>query len=276
MFNRIAGNWILKALQLLLCTSFLIPYFAQGEEKTPRQLENITVIEKLGSKIDLNMDFTDQEGRTVHLGDYVKDGQPIILSLNYYQCKNLCSLQLNGLMAGLKGLDWEKQFKVITVSFDPRNSPRMALEKREMYLDALAKPGLEWNFLVGNQENVKALADSVGFQYRYDAETDQFAHTAAIYFITSGGVISRYLYGIEYSARDVKFALMDASAGRLGTTVEKLILRCFHYDELLGKYAPFAINTMRVGGVVTVLLLAIFLIILWRRDKPNRRGEYTT
>ena len=295
MLKWSARHCLLLVIQLWLCLTLAISKNARAEEKTPRQLDNVTVIEKLGTNVNLEMAFTDQNGQKVKLGDYFKDGVPVLLSLNYYQCQSLCSLQLNGLLEGLKGLDWAKEankasvdpgagakakaaprFRMVTVSIDPRNTPAMALEKQKMYLDALNRPGLDWSFLVGTEENVRALANSVGFQYRYDAETNQFAHTAAIYFLSAAGGISRYLYGIEYSARDIKFALMDASEGRLGSSVEQLILRCFHYDELLGKYAPIAMNSMRAGGAVTVLALGIFLIILWRREKSNRRGEYAT
>lgn len=250
----------------------------RAAERTPRQLENVTILEHLGETLDPKLTFRNEAGEQVALGDFFKAGKPVILTLNYYQCQTLCSIQLNGFLEGLKTLDWKvgENFRVVTVSIDPNNTPAQAAEKRKQYAQALNQRDADWNFLVGDEANVRALADAVGFLYRFDAETNQFAHSAAVYFLSPEGKITRYLYGIEYSARDLKFALMDASQGKLGSAMEQLILRCFHYDETLGKYTPFAMNSMRTGAVVTVSALGLLLTILWRRDIAQRRGEKVT
>lgn len=252
------------------------PLTGYAEEQLPRQLKDVTIKENLGASLNLGLPFTNHEGKSVFLGDYFKDGKPVLLTLNYFQCKSLCGVQFNAIVQGLSKLDWQpgRNFRVITVSIDPRNTAQMAAEKRESLLSALGKgPEAEWEFLVGSEAAIKSLADEVGFKYRYDAATDQFAHGAALYFLTPKGNISRYLYGIEYSPSNIKFALIDASDGRVGTTIEKLILSCFHYDEVLGKYSPYAIGLMRLGGFLTTLVIATWLSILWRRDSARRRKE---
>jgi protein SCO1/2 len=246
--------------------------------QTPKKLENVTVVEKLGTTIPVKDLFFRQssQGPALSLDKFVQPNLPTLLTLNYFQCTALCSLQLNALVDGLKKLDYlpGRDFNLVTVSFDTRNSPELAKSKEENYLKSLGRDGAQWKFLVGEQGSIDALAQSVGFQYRYDKETDQFAHTAAIFFLSPDFKVARYLYGLQYSPRDLKFALVESSKGRLGSPIEKLILRCFHFDELAGKYTPIAMNSMRVAGILFSLCLLILVVVLFRREKALHREEY--
>ncbi|NBX16908.1 MAG: SCO family protein [Proteobacteria bacterium] len=278
---------LLSALGAFMVSSFVAAAGDDAESqvqdvrqdlKTPKKFENVTVVEKLGTTVPVRDLFFRQsaQGTALSLDKFVQPSLPTILTLNYFQCTALCSLQLNALVDGLKKLDYlpGRDFNLLTVSFDTRNSPDLAQKKEENYLKSLDREGAKWKFLVGEQPSIDALAQSVGFQYRYDKETDQFAHTAAIFFLSPDFKVARYLYGLQYSPRDLKFALVESSKGRLGSPIEKLILRCFHFDELAGKYTPVAMNTMRVAGVLFSLCLLILVVVLSRREKALHREEY--
>ena len=242
-------------------------------EVNPKVFENVGVMERLGTKLSLDRTFVNEEGQPVSLAAFFDGKKPVVFTLNYFSCANLCSLQLNGFAAGLKALAPEKraEMRIVTVSFDERDTPALAKAKRDAYLADFEGAKPEWHFLVGTKQASASLADALGFQYRWDAESNQYAHTAAIFFASPMAVISRYLYGIEFSARDIRFAWIDASEGRTGGVLEKVILRCFHYEESTGKYTPFAFRVVRVGGVVTVSILGLMLGVLFRRDK-RRKG----
>lgn len=246
--------------------------------QVPKKLQNVTIVEKLGTVLPVQEYFFrhSSQGPALSLDQHLKPNLPTLLTLNYFQCTALCSLQLNGLVDGLKKLDYlpGRDFNLVSISFDTRNTPELAQMKEKNYLESLGRSDAEWKFLVGEQKFIDQITDSVGFQYRYDPDTDQFAHTAAIFFLSPEFKVSRYLYGLQYSPRDLKFALLDASQGRLGTTLEKLILRCFHFDELAGKYTPIAMNSMRVAGILFSLCLLIMVVVLFRKEKAIRREEY--
>ncbi|MFZ9519456.1 MAG: SCO family protein [Silvanigrellaceae bacterium] len=246
--------------------------------QTPKKLENVTIVEKLGTTIPVKELFFRQSstGPALSFDSFVQPSLPTLLTLNYFQCTALCSLQLNALVDGLKKLDYlpGRDFNLVTVSFDTRNSPELAQVKQENYLKSLGREGAGWKFLVGEQKSIDAMTQSVGFQYRYDKESDQFAHSAAVFFLSPDFKVSRYLYGLQYSPRDLKFALLDASKGKLGSTLEKLILRCFHYDELAGKYTPIAMNSMRLAGLSFSIILLVLVFVLFRREKALHREEY--
>lgn len=246
---------------------------AQGKEYLPSDLHGVDVQERLGEQVPADLTFINHEGERVRLGDLVHGDVPVLLTLNYYSCKMLCNLQLNALLKGLRGTGWTpgQEFRIVTVSIDPREGWELARDKRLNYLDSLELEGATWEFLVGDEASIKTLADSVGFQYRYQEELDQYAHTAAIFFLSPKGTISRYLYGLEYLARDIRFALLDAAEGRLSNTVDKVLMSCFYYDASIGAYGPFAFGVMRVGGAFIVLSLSIFLSFMWRIER--RRDE---
>jgi len=242
---------------------------ARAVEELPEQLKGIDVTEKLGQQAAIDARFTDHNGKPVRLRDYLADKRPLLLTLNYYRCATLCSIQLNALVRALRGLQWApgENFRVVTVSINHREDPELALEKRKKYLEALDRGDVDWSFLVGSEKDIRALTSSVGFGFRYDKQTDQFAHPAVLMFLSPKGKISRYVYGLEFDSRDLKFAIIDASEGKVGSTVDKLILSCFHYDSSTGRYGPYAFGIMRLGGVATVLVLGRMLGLMWRRER---------
>jgi len=248
------------------------PLSALGAEALPRELEGVDVEEHLGETLDLSLTFRDHTGAEVRLGDYVRGDVPVVFTLNYYGCPMLCGLQLNALNDGLKGLDWApgENFRVVTISFDPDEGPELAAAKRAAHLEELGRGDVDWSFLVGEQENIQALADALGFGFHYVESRGEYAHPAAAMFVSPEGMISRYLYGVVYEARDLRFAILEAADGRVGTTMDQLILSCFVYDPEAGSYVRDAITFMRFGGLATMLFLGVFLAVMWRREsRPN-------
>jgi protein SCO1/2 len=233
-------------------------------------LKNIDVEEHLGEKIPLDLQFINETGDTIRLGDYFKSGRPVLLTLAYYRCPMLCGLVIKGLSNGIKELAYlpGKEFQVVTVSINPEESFTLAAAKKKNVLNSIEKSFLPegWTFLTGPEKSSKKLAEAVGFKYYYVEERKEYAHPAVSFIITDEGIISRYLYGIEYKETDLRLALLEASKGEIGTTLDKIILYCYHYDPDSGAYVLFAGNLMRIGGVITVLILGLMLLILWRKD----------
>ena len=248
-------------------------------EAAPKRLKGVDVIEQLGQSVPETLAFRDQNGRTVTLGDYLHGDVPVVLTFNYSSCPMLCSLQLNGFVEGLKSLDFTagKEFRIVTVLLDPKETPETAHRFRARYLSQYARPGSEagWSFLSGSDENIHALAKAVGFSYNYNEARGEYVHPAAITLLAPEGKVARYLYGLEYPEKTLRLGLVEASQGRVGSSLDRLILYCFHYDSTEGRYAPIASRIMQVGGAVTVLLLAGFLTILIRRDRKRILVEST-
>ena len=248
----------------------------QAKEYVPRELRDIGVVERLGKDVDTDLLFIDQDGEAVTLGDYLDGEKPVLLTLNYYRCQMLCNLQLNALVPAIKGngLEPSDDYRIVTVSIDPREGPAVAAAKRLSYLRSLGMgKDVDWSFLTGTEDQIVKLADQVGFAYSYDEKTDQYAHGAAVYFLSPKGTITRYLYGLSYLARDVRFALLDAAEGTLGTTVDRFLLSCFHYDAELGSYAAEAFKIMRLSGVAILFVLTLFLSAMWRIELRRRATE---
>lgn len=248
----------------------------QAKEYVPRELRDIGVVERLGKDVDTDLRFIDQDGEAVTLGDYLDGEKPVLLTLNYYRCQMLCNLQLNALVPAIKGngLEPSDDYRIVTVSIDPREGPAVAAAKRLSYLRSLGMgKDVDWSFLTGTEDQIVKLADQVGFAYSYDEKTDQYAHGAAVYFLSPKGTITRYLYGLSYLARDVRFALLDAAEGTLGTTVDRFLLSCFHYDAELGSYAAEAFKIMRLSGVAILFVLTLFLSAMWRIELRRRATE---
>jgi protein SCO1/2 len=250
---------------------------AQRVQDSVAALQKINVVEHLGDTIPMNLTFTNDEGQQVQLSQYFHRGKPVILVLAYYTCPMLCTLVLNGVANGMQGLEWTpgQEFTVLTISIDPKETAELAAAKKARYLESLNKPGADagWHFFVGESSQSKALADAVGFEYYYMKDKDQYAHPAVIFVLTENGVISRYLYGLEYKPADLKLALLEASEGKIGSTVDRLILYCYHYDPDAGTYTLFAANVMRVGGAITFLFVIVVVGSLWlweRRRKAKR------
>jgi protein SCO1/2 len=241
----------------------------RAEQPLPAELEGVCVEEKLGAQIDLKLTFTAENGYQVPLRQYFAQGRPVLLNLVYYQCPMLCNLILNGQTATLRQIPWTpgKEYEIVTVSIDPNETFQLAARKKQTYLASYERPAPGWHFLTDHQGNSKRLADQVGFRYRWDEKTEQYAHAATIVFLTPEGKISRYLYGIHFKPRDVRLALTEASQNKFALTVDRLLLYCFHYDPQTRSYVLFAKNVMRGGGVLVVLALGFVLWRMWRFEK---------
>ena len=268
-----------RRIRILLATIVLINFFpiisrvkAQTLLNDAPELRGIDVKEQLGRNIPLDLSFTSESGETVRLNECFQDGKPVVLTLAYYECPMLCTLVLNGISKAIKELDWVpgNEYQMLTISIDPEETPKLAKAKKDRYIQSLAKNDIHdggWRFWVGNEKNIRQLADTVGFHYFYDQKQDEYAHPAVIFVLTDKGVISRYLYGIEHTAKDLRLALLEASEGKIGSVIDRVILFCYHYDPMGKKYAIMATNVMRLGGVATVACLGLFLGVLWLKEK---------
>ncbi len=252
------------AAALLLCA----PVFGVAEQPRPQELEGVGINEKLNQPVDLDLTFVAESGYPVKLREYFRKGKPVILNLVYYTCPMLCNLVLNAQTTALRSIPWTPgaEFEVVTISIDPTEHFGMAREKKAVYLSSYDRPAPGWHFLADHEGNVKKLADQVGFRYKFDERQGQYAHAAAIMILTPEGKISRYLYGIKFSARDVRLALTEASEGKFGIS-DRLLLLCFHYDPQTRSYVLFATNVMRGGGALAALILGIILWRYWRREQ---------
>jgi protein SCO1/2 len=254
---------------------FILPLAAQ-ENRLPSELEGVGVTEKLGQAVNLNLEFTAENGYQVPLTSYFHQGKPVLLNLVYYKCPMLCNLVLNAQTKVMKEVAWTagNEYEVVTISIDPQEGFNLAVAKKKWYLEQYGRPeGAQgWHFLTDYQGNAKRLAEQIGFNYRWDARTEQWAHAAAVMLLTPDGRVSRYLYGLQYRARDMRLALTEASEGKLGSFGDQLLLFCFHYDPVAKSYVPFARNVMRAGGALTVLVIGSILAVLWRRERRRSAG----
>jgi protein SCO1 len=267
----------LTTLAIALAVSALAPASVLAQDRiepVPKPLAHVGVDEKLDAPLPLSLVFKDDTGRDVTLGSYFRPGRPVVLTLNYFRCPMLCTLELNGLVQGMKGLAWTPgdQFSVVTVSFDPRETAQLAAAKKQSYLEDLGRPSAEagWHFLTGSQASIDALTKAVGFSYEYDKDTDQYAHAAVVMLATPEGRVGRYLYGVAFEPATLKLGLLEASKGKIGSTWERFILYCYHYDAEQGRYALAARSIMRVGGALTVLVLGAALGGFWLRERKHR------
>jgi protein SCO1/2 len=236
----------------------------------PKALEGVGFDQKLDAALPLDTPLVDESGRAVTLGTYFGQ-RPAIVALVYYDCPMLCTLVLNGLVSSMKALDFlpGRDFEVIAVSFDPRETPDLARAKRAAYVERYARPGTEegFHFLTGDPAAIGALTKAAGFRYSFDEASGQFAHPAGILVATPEGRISRYLFGADFAPRDLRLALVESAAGRIGTITDQVMLFCFHYDPASGRYTTAVMNLIRAGGLATVLSLGLFVTVMWRRDK---------
>ncbi len=253
-----------------------VPTPARAVEKLP---DNVGVVEKLGERVPTNLAFTDENGKPVHLGDYLTDGKPVLIAMVYYKCEMLCSLTLNGIVGAMRQQTWKlgHEYRVVTVSFDPEEKPELAHKKQQGYLGALGmlpeEHGRDWPFLTGDKANIAALSDALGFKFRWDDVNKTWDHTAAIMTLSPDGKITRYLYGVQYPSNDVRLALFEAAGGKVGTTLERALLRCYAYDTSTKSYRVFAVVFMRIGALLVLGMLVILLTLLWRRDLRRSRAE---
>jgi protein SCO1/2 len=236
----------------------------------PGVLADVGFDQRLNEQLPLETMFRDEDGRTVPLGKYFVR-KPVVLVFAYYDCPMLCTQILNGLTTSLRVLTESvgSEFDVVVISFDPRETPTLAAGKKKSYVDRYERPGSEhgWHFLTGDEASIRRVTDAAGFRYAWDPKTLQFAHASGIVVTTPEGRLSRYFFGIEYAPRDVKFALMESSAGRIGSAIDKLLLYCYHYNPETGSYAMTAMNTVRLGGAVTLIALVGFVAVALRREQ---------
>jgi protein SCO1/2 len=279
MLLRTAARLLLAAL--LLATGPVSADPVRGDrigdrtEPLPKALEAVDVKEHLGAYVPKTLGFLDETGKPVTLGDYVDGSVPVIFTFNYSNCPMLCSLMLNGFVQGMKELDYTpgREFRVVTVSIDPTEKPERALATQRKYLASYGKPEASkgWHFLTGSENNVKAYANALGMEYAYVPERKEYAHAAAVAVASPDGKIVRYLYGVEYPAKSLKLALLEAAEGKIGTAFDRILLYCFHYDSSQGRYAPVAANIMRLAGGAAVVVLGAFVALLFRSDARKRR-----
>lgn len=245
---------------------------------TPGPLEGVVIEQHLGASLPLDAVFRDEEGRNVRLGDYFGPGQkPAVLVFAYYECPMLCTLVLNGMIKSLRPLSFTAgdEYQVIAISIDPSETPELARDKKKAYIESYQRrgDGSGFHFLTGDEKSIRAAADAVGFKYRYVPETGEFAHAASIYVATPLGQLSRYFFGVEFSSRDLRLALVEAAEGKIGGMVDQLMLFCYRYDPASGKYSAEALAVVRLAALMTVLSLAGFIgLSQWRERRASSRS----
>lgn len=240
---------------------------------TPAELEGVDVREQLDKALPKDAVFRDHTGKQVRLGDYFDGRRPVVLTLAYASCKVVCSMVLGAEVESLKAQPWTlgSEYRAVTISIDPRETPEIAAKKRRQMLALYGRADKDWDFLVGDEKTIARVAKAVGYEYRYDARTDQYAHPAVLMITKPNGELARYLYGLQFDPNDVRLGLLEASQGRSISTIEKMILFCYMYDPIGAKYVVAAKNVMRIAGVITVALLGGFLALMWRRERRARR-----
>ncbi len=257
-----------------LLSSFLLLASARAQglnaSNQPEILKKIGIDQRLGEQAPLDLEFYDEAGNPVRLQQYFGE-KPVILALVYYNCPMLCNLVLNGLTKNLKPLSFSagEEFDIISLSFDHRETPALAAEKKKNYLkdyDRASAAG-GWHFLTGDSVNISRLAEAVGFRFQFDPVTQEYAHAGGIMVLTPQGKLARYFYGVDYPSRDLRLSLVEASESKIGSPVDQLLLYCYHYDPLTGKYGLVIMNVLRLAGIATVLVLAAFVIVMLRRDR---------
>ncbi|TKD01513.1 SCO family protein [Polyangium fumosum] len=270
--------FIAAALTAAVVTLAPVSSVFAGDPALPKELEGVDIEERPGALLPADAKLRDHEGRDVTLGSYLDGEHPVILVLAYYECPMLCSLVVNGLLQGMKGLAWTagKEYRVVVVSIDPRDTPETARKKRDSYVGVYGRPVAErgWDFLVGEEAQARRVADAVGFRYRWEEATQQYAHAAGVFVFTPDGKLSRTLYGLNYSAKDLELSLLEASQGKLASAWGRVLLFCFHYDPAENKYVLATRRLMKAGGAFTVLGIGGMLLGFWRRER--RRASKST
>jgi len=249
-------------------------------DQRPPGLEGVGIEQRLRAQVPPELVFHDEQGNAVKLGQYFGK-RPIILNLVYYTCPMLCGEVLNGLTSALTVMTFNvgKDFDVLTVSFNPRETPALAAAKKQIYVKRYGRPGAGegWHFLSGSDQSITALARAAGFEYHYDPKTGQYAHGTAIMVLTPTGIISQYYYGVEYAPRDLRLGLVQASHNRIGTVVDQVLLYCYHYDPRTGKYTAVVTKILQLAGVATIAILGTFLVVMFRLGpKHSDAGRRTT
>jgi protein SCO1/2 len=251
-----------------------------ASQVSPADLSNIGIEQRLDQQVPLDLQFKDETGKTVQLGDYFKSGRPVLLNLVYYTCPMLCGEELAGEASALGVLRFTpgNEYEVVSVSFNPDETPKDAAEKKQVYVARMNEHrehktnGEGWHFLTGQQPEIKQLADAMGFHYRRDASTGQFIHAAGIMIVTPSGKIAQYYYGVEFSPKDIRLGLIEASRDKIGTLVDQVTLYCYHYDPNTGRYGAVVSNIMRLAGAATMLILGGFLVVMFKRESNGGKN----
>lgn len=267
---------LLLTIIVIICN----PVMSQVVKEKVNELEMVDVEEHLGEYVPFDLKFINEKGESVQLGNFFNKGKPVILTLGYYECPMLCNLIWNGLTKTIKQMDLKPgiDYDIVTVTINPKEDYKLAAAKKETYITALDIPSAKdgWSFLTGEESQSRKLADAVGFKYRYDEKIQQYAHPAVVFLVSEDGKITRYLYGIEFKINDLKLALMETSEGKIGNTLDKLILYCYHYDPDSQGYVVFAGNVMRLGGALTLFILTLFIGILFYRERKRKKLPFST
>ena len=258
-------------------------------KKIPNELDGVGVKEHLGDAINLDLEFTaSDDGQKHKLREYFVAGKPTLLNLVYFDCPMLCTMVLNGVTDGLQGLNWSvgKEFNVVTISINPKDDIETAKAKRETYIEHYVQKieGVPndhssetahagWHFFTASEDQVKTLANQLGFEYKYDQVQQQYAHPAVTFILTPEGKISRYLYGITYRPHDLRLALMEASQGKIGNVFDRMLMFCYHYEPSTRGYTLQVTRIMKAGGAITVALLMGYLLVFWTRQRKGKRNE---
>jgi len=269
------GGRIIRLLAILMCLSpFALGLRAPAQPAgvRPPILKDVGIDQLLNNQVPLDLEFRDENGRTVKLAEYFKD-KPVVLSLVYYDCPQLCTQVLTGLLGALKTLPMTpgKEFVNLTVSFDPREKPELAAAKKAEYMNRYKKPGAEagWHFLTGDEPSIQALTRAVGFRFIWDPVSKQYAHASGIMMLTPQGRVSRYFYGIEYAPRDFRFGVIDASAGKVGSLADRIIFYCYQYDPERGTYGLVLMRVLRIFAAMTLTTLVALFLYLRRKEKQK-------
>jgi protein SCO1/2 len=261
------------AIILSVLAALAAPAALWAQAVRPKPPPEVTIEQRLNAAVPPELVFRDESGREVRLGDYFGQ-RPVILTLAYYRCPMLCNQVLNGLVDALRPLplDPGRDFEILTVSFDPRELPPMAAAKKQSYVEAYARPGAArgWHFLTGRKDQIDRLCEVVGFQYEYDPDLNQYAHGSAIMILTPEGRVARYFFGIQYRPEEVRQALEAAADRQPGSFAQQVFLLCYAYDPATGEYRLAVFRLVRVAGAVTVVLLAGFLVWLWRGERRRK------
>ena len=238
----------------------------------PAQLKDVTFQQRLNETLPLDATFRDENGRTVTLGDYF-GRKPVVLAFVYLQCPMLCTQVMNGISSSLKAVPFTpgKDFDVVLISFDPRDTPAVAAEKKRAHMEywGAGQTAGAWHFLTGDEPNIARVTSAAGFTYKWDEPTGQFAHVSGVLVVTPDGRLSRYFYGVEYSPKELRMALVESGEGKIGSAIDQLLLYCYHYDPAAGQYGVVVMNLVRLGGVVTVAMIVGFILLMWRSDRSR-------
>ncbi len=265
-------------LAIIAICLFLKPISANAQlnKQKPKRLQDVGVTEKLGEKIPLDLIFVNAEGDSVTLKELVENGKPVLLNPVYYECPQLCSMVKEAIYKAVKDLKWSpgKEYNIVTFSFDPNEGSKLASENKQRYINKLDRKDAEkgWHFLTSNKENIQLLTEAVGFEYE-KLQNNQFAHGAAIMFISPDGTITRYLYGLKFDEFNFRNALYEAADGNIGSTAEQVLLYCYQYDADSNSYVPVAWRIMKLGGFATMLILGIFLGFMWVRHRYSNNAK---